>query len=550
MYDCNGNIICTNGGEAGNSFENCPDFVPTNTNVIVPCASEISNCIYENPITDLPFIDSLITTLSVSSNCYCYPSLDMVDFGGVTAFLLNSGCIPSDGYSIMYDCEGNILCTYGGFFEPPYCTGEVTYDVVETLWTCEEGILIGMGELPWMADLDLTHHQLSIETYEGQTVYYYESCFSSVLDATILYDSNGEELCMGNLYYNFEGCPGFVPSSSEILLPCVEPACDFEDPIADLPFVDSLITFLSQPPECYYEIFSSLEIINFEGTIAFLLIASDMIPDAPDQIFDCEGNLICASYEEGNIDPPFCTSYGSLEFIETLWTCEDGVLPVSIVDMNLTMKVFLEGPLNENGIMTPMDPAVLEQGHPYGAAPYNYDGPELTGTIPSNAVDYILIELREDFGMEPLAQQVAFVLDNGNIRLEDGNVPNFWMDGSKTYQVWLRHHNHLDIVSAIEINPEPNVYNPFLALDDAMGAEQLKEVNGIYAMYSGDFNSDGVINVSDYDQWFQTPAAIGQYMETDANLDGVVQATDYGGSTIKRRLDTLRIKIEGLGTGY
>jgi len=46
-------------------------------------------------------------------------------------------------------------------------------------------------------------------------------------------------------------------------------------------------------------------------------------------------------------------------------------------------------------------------------------------------------------------------------------------------------------------------------------------------MFAGEFNQDGIIQVSDYDAWKATPAQLNVYSALDGNLDGVVQVTDY-----------------------
>lgn len=63
----------------------------------------------------------------------------------------------------------------------------------------------------------------------------------------------------------------------------------------------------------------------------------------------------------------------------------------------------------------------------------------------------------------------------------------------------------------------------------ALGAFQMKwiEADSKSVLYAGEFNSDGVIQVTDYDLWAAEPAALEVYDEVDANLDGVIQVTDY-----------------------
>lgn len=236
--------------------------------------------------------------------------------------------------------------------------------------------------------------------------------------------------------------------------------------------------------------------------------------------FDNDGIYDINIQDEAN---PTCS-----ESISGTETC-----PVSeLVNTQLSLKVMLEGPYSEGsgGLMNAMlgDMGLLTQ-HPFMGDPYNYTGPDVDYTnIPDNTVDFVLIEVKEDFGMPVVAQQVAFVVDNGDIFVSPGVLPSFDLDPSTTYQVWIRHQNHIDVVGAEEISPVGMIVYPFAALDDVQGPQQLKEVDtDIFAMYAGDFNKNGSISVTDYDDWSLNPAALEQYLPIDANLDGVIQVTDY-----------------------
>ncbi len=217
--------------------------------------------------------------------------------------------------------------------------------------------------------------------------------------------------------------------------------------------------------------------------------------------------------------------------IDPAWGLDGKSLVGECVQMDLAMKVFLEGAVNASGTMTPdlYNKNLLTQ-HPYDASPYNYTGPSLSGTIPVDAVDYILIELRRGAGSNNtvIHQQVAFVLSNGEVVLEDGSLPSFLVSQSSNFQVWLRHHNHLDVLADGDVIPAPLVAQNFLLPSDVRGIEQLKDMgNGVYALFSGDINQDGIISVTDYDDWVVSPAILNEYTNLDTNLDGSVQITDY-----------------------
>ena len=64
----------------------------------------------------------------------------------------------------------------------------------------------------------------------------------------------------------------------------------------------------------------------------------------------------------------------------------------------LNLKVFLEGPYNGSGTMTTTlnEQGLIPKYQPFKAAPWNYLGTEAAASIPTNVVDWVMIELRSD----------------------------------------------------------------------------------------------------------------------------------------------------------
>jgi len=46
-------------------------------------------------------------------------------------------------------------------------------------------------------------------------------------------------------------------------------------------------------------------------------------------------------------------------------------------------------------------------------------------------------------------------------------------------------------------------------------------------LFAGDYNGDGIIQVSDYDVWKANPAILDTYENADGTLDGIIQLTDF-----------------------
>lgn len=127
--------------------------------------------------------------------------------------------------------------------------------------------------------------------------------------------------------------------------------------------------------------------------------------------------------------------------------------------------------------------------------------------------------------------QAGLLLSDGTIVAADGvSDITLSLDATKTYHIWVRHRNHLDIVTANTITPQTNAVpiDFTTASTAAYGTNQVKATSdGYFTMFAGDFTGDGVIQVSDFDAWKVNPAQVNVYNPLDANLDGIVQVTDF-----------------------
>jgi len=210
------------------------------------------------------------------------------------------------------------------------------------------------------------------------------------------------------------------------------------------------------------------------------------------------------------------------------------------------MKVFLEGPYY-NGAMS--DGAVKPLVSPY-------DGETITALpLPNNQiVDWIYVELRLATTGETVKQANAFLLKNGTIVDVNGNssLPFYYTTDVEYYFV-IQHRNHLAIMSSathtfgdfasqattIDLTSSGSAYN-----------NGFKEVStGVYAMYDGDANHSGLVNVNDAFDLINHFGMSG-YLGSDLNLSGYVNVNDayalignFGvgtsvpGSTLKNGLD-------------
>jgi Zn-dependent metalloprotease/PKD repeat protein len=180
---------------------------------------------------------------------------------------------------------------------------------------------------------------------------------------------------------------------------------------------------------------------------------------------------------------------------------------------------------------------LLPLQQPYNISPYNYSGTEIFANIanmPSNAVDWVLVELRSASNIQQnVVRKAALLLSNGSVVDIDGvtNGLRFPTVAAGNYYVVIRHRNHIDIVSNNTVNLSNGIISS-LDLGNAsnvMGgvAQVTALANGKYALKGGDFDHNGIINVSDFNLFRSQAATINQYNAADCNFDGNVTTNDF-----------------------
>ncbi len=223
------------------------------------------------------------------------------------------------------------------------------------------------------------------------------------------------------------------------------------------------------------------------------------------------------------------------------------------------IQVYLEACFNSSsGFMNTFlwDQNLIPLEQPYDGSPWSYAGNESINNPSSinDIVDWLLIELRIGIpqtsgssGTSLAAAQAALLKKDGTIVNTDGDLISWGnLPLNQNYYVVVRHRNHLDIISS---SPRPlengSIHFDFTSnIQQAFGLDQQKAMtNGKAAIFAGDFNSDGVIQVTDFDLWSINPAALNVYSSLDATLDGTIQVTDYDQWTKnKAKLGALEIR--------
>jgi hypothetical protein len=209
--------------------------------------------------------------------------------------------------------------------------------------------------------------------------------------------------------------------------------------------------------------------------------------------------------------------------------------PFILVDLT----AFLEGPYNGSTMSNNLNSAgLIPLTQPYNTnttAKWYYTGTESVLSVPSNATDWILVELRDAVsastatGSTRIAQRAAFVLDNGTIVATDGSsMLKFYTSFANNPYVVLWHRNHLGILSNNPMNqPATGVYT----YDFTTGSGQAylngqKDLgSGVYGMYGGDAAPDGLIDSGDKSVW-KNEAGTAGYLQSDFNMDTQVDNND------------------------
>ncbi|MCD4736676.1 MAG: hypothetical protein K8R53_11575 [Bacteroidales bacterium] len=217
----------------------------------------------------------------------------------------------------------------------------------------------------------------------------------------------------------------------------------------------------------------------------------------------------------------------------------DYYIPISnISGIMLDLKVFLEGPFNGNDMSTELNTnGSIPLSQPYGTYPWYYSGNESVVSIPSNVVDWILIELREASSAvnatssTTIARQVAFLKNDGYVSDTDGiNNPfiNIVVSDSLYAVIW--HRNHLAVMSSKGLSQTDGTYSH----DFSSGGNQVfGGINahsilapGVWGMSGGDGNGDKQVNNGDKNDIWIPQAGSGGYRSGDFNLDNQVNNGD------------------------
>lgn len=208
---------------------------------------------------------------------------------------------------------------------------------------------------------------------------------------------------------------------------------------------------------------------------------------------------------------------------------------VSSYAIKLNTKVFLNGPYSNGSMNTSLkNNNLVPLTQPYSTSPWNYPGGESVTGVPSNVVDWVLIEIRSSADASSIkVKRAAFLKNDGTVVDIDGDSPvNLPGLSAGNYYVVVKHRNHLAVMSsaAAPLTTASSLYDFTTSQSSAYGTNALKSLgSGKYGMYAGDASGDGTINSTDLNEyWIKENATSYDYLlkPADFNMDGNINATD------------------------
>lgn len=209
--------------------------------------------------------------------------------------------------------------------------------------------------------------------------------------------------------------------------------------------------------------------------------------------------------------------------------------------VKISPLLFLQGPYNATtGQMNTLLRAssLLPPAQPYSVAPWNYSGTEsyiLGSWVPTNVVDWVLLELRHAANPSEIAGRKAVVLQSDGQLREVGALSasagiSFSGLNEGAYYLAVRPRNHLAVATNVPLwlNSHLQSFNFSTAASQALGGLQIGVSSNKFALVAGDINADGIINYNDFNRYFQQTNSLSGYFIGDCNMDKNVNTTDFG----------------------
>lgn len=196
---------------------------------------------------------------------------------------------------------------------------------------------------------------------------------------------------------------------------------------------------------------------------------------------------------------------GDTSFLRTLVT----ISVVSCVTVNA--KVFLQGIVSGGAMTTLLSTgSLVPLVQPYGAAPFSHVSSAVEAAvtaIPTGITDWVLVELRNSSNTI-IASRAAFLKSDGTLLDVDGTTGVNFPIAAGSFNLAIRHRNHLGVRTAT-VRSFAGGINQMIdfttgamlaGVNDVYTNANLSNtpqaaVGGIFALWGGDVNADGIVTV-------------------------------------------------------
>jgi hypothetical protein len=212
--------------------------------------------------------------------------------------------------------------------------------------------------------------------------------------------------------------------------------------------------------------------------------------------------------------------------------------PYSSVNHNMNSTLASTLPLGDRS-----DPTKFPDHQPYNGSPWNYSGSEYVTNLPSDVVDWLLIELRQAStsgnatASTIITKRAAFLKKDGSIVDMDGVSPVKFYNAPVTQNLYpvIRHRNHMAIM-ATGSGASKNSIGTYIydyttgsgqIYGGSDGAIQVDASPERWGMMSGDGNADNKIYLDDINvHWVPNSGLTLVYSLGDFNMDNSVYLND------------------------
>ncbi len=187
------------------------------------------------------------------------------------------------------------------------------------------------------------------------------------------------------------------------------------------------------------------------------------------------------------------------------------------------VRCWLQGPYSGGAMLTGQND-LLPLASPYGADPITTD------SIPSDVVDWVLMELRATPSGAAVLSKSLWLGADGYLRSPGISIVALPETLPGPYHVVLRHRNHLAMMSAagfgfstagtpaeLDLTEPANIYGE--------GGTALIEP-GVAALIAGDADANGAVGPSDRNMHWRPQSGSSGYLSADFNLNGEVAPSD------------------------